>query len=300
MTTAMSIANAARFHDIHVSLEDRIATLTMDGAVAGGSLTHRMAGELVAALDMCDADEAVRVVILTATGRHFCVGAALAGGRFETAEKEAAERGEAATPRERGTWREPIGIISLRMMEMTKPIIVAMNGNAVGGGITLTLAADFRLAVPDAKFGFVFTRRGITPEGVSHWLLPRLVGFPVALDWMLTGRLFGAAEAVATGLVHSVHEPAHLPSAARAIATDLAENTSPIAVAATRQMLYRTPLAEPSEVHALESRLIKKLTRLPDATEGVKSFLERRQPAFSSTVADTIGELLPWGAERRP
>jgi enoyl-CoA hydratase/carnithine racemase len=272
---------------IAYDVSDAVATITLDRPHARNGYTPTMADELRSALDAADRDDEVRAVVLTGAGKDFCVGADLSGGGF------------ALTPSETQAallagWQEPAGRVTTRMYAMNTPVIAALNGAAAGGGLTITLAADFRLAATDSKLGFVFPRRGIVGEGCSHWLLPRLVGQARAMDWMLTGRVFGAAEALQAGLLHSVHPPRDLLDAAYALARGLVEHTAPVAVAVSRRLLYEAHTMTLDEVHALESRLVLALVPSADAAEGVTSFLQRRAPSFPGVVSKDLPPFLPW------
>lgn len=277
------------FGDGYTAIEygvlDRVATITLNRPHARNGYTLAMADELRAALDRADSDDQVRAVVLTGAGKDFCVGADLSGGGFDLTPGASADL---------TGWAEPAGRVSTRLYAMNKPVIAALNGAAAGGGLTITLAADFRLAATDAKLGFVFPRRGIAGEGCSHWLLPRLVGHARAVDWMLTGRVFGPDEALAAGLLHSVHPPGELLDAAYALAADLVANTAPVAVAVSRRLLYEAHTMTIDEVHRLESQLVLALVPSPDAAEGVTSFLQRRAPAFPGLVGKDLPPLLPW------
>ena len=265
---------------------DRVATITLNRPQARNGYTVTMARELRSAFDRADLDDDVRVVVLTGAGTDFTVGADLSGGEFAF---------ELERPPD--DWVEPAGLVSLRIFAMNKPVIAALHGAAVGVGSTVPLACDFRLAATDARFGFVFTRRGITAEGGSFWFLPRLVGLGVAMDWMITGRVFPASEALAAGLVHAVYEPDALLPAAYELAASIVANTAPVAVAVTRQMLYRaSPYQSLADEHRLESQLVRELAPRPDAAEGVTSFLQRRAPSFPSKVSEGLPQFLPWVA----
>ncbi|MFJ6088297.1 enoyl-CoA hydratase-related protein [Streptomyces sp. NPDC092369] len=279
------------YQQIRYELTGRVATITLDRPAARNGYTLRMAQELRDAFAHADADEEVRVVVLTGAGRDFCVGADLSGGGFDVD----AEGENDLPPLE----LEPAGSVSARMFAMNKPVIAALNGASVGAGATVPLAADFRLAAHDSRFGFPFTRRGIAPEGGSTWFLPRLVGLSTALDWTLTGRVFGAEEALRSGLLHSVHEPEALVDAAYALAHEIAEHTAPVAVAITRQMIYRvSALDSPDQAHRLETQLVSALTLSADAVEGVTSFLERRPPKFPGRIDDGLPSFLPWAGDK--
>ncbi|MFJ4783994.1 enoyl-CoA hydratase-related protein [Streptomyces sp. NPDC088794] len=279
------------YQQIRYDLTDRVATITLDRPAARNGYTLRMAQELLDAFAHADADEEVRVVVLTGSGRDFCVGADLSGGGFEVDGV-----GEEDLP---SLELEPAGSVTARMFAMNKPVIAALNGASVGAGATVPLGADFRLAAHDSRFGFPFTRRGIVPEGGSSWFLPRLVGLSTALDWTLTGRVFGAEEALRSGLLHGVHEPDGLIDAAYALAHEIADRTAPVAVAITRQMIYRlSSLDSPDRAHQLETQLVRLLTLSPDAVEGVTSFLERRPPKFPGRIDDGLPDFLPWAGDQ--
>ncbi|MER7863643.1 MULTISPECIES: enoyl-CoA hydratase-related protein [Amycolatopsis] len=273
------------YAEITYEVEDRIATVTLNRPEARNGYTIRMADELGDAMDRADRDEDVRVVILTGNGKDFSVGADLTQGGFDFDPETGPD----------AAWQEPAGRCSKRIFTMNKPVIAALRGAAVGGGVTITLSCDYRLASTDSRFGFVFVRRGIYPEGASAWFLPRLVGMGTALDWMISGRVFGAEEAKTAGLVHSVHEPEEVLGKARELAREIAATTSPVSVAVTRQLLYRMASAEsPFPVHELDSRLIGGLGASPDAVEGVVSFLQKRPPEFSMRVDTDQPPYLPW------
>lgn len=270
---------------IEYRVADRVATVTLNRPAARNGYTVTMADELRAAFGRADTDEDVRVVVITGAGRDFSVGADLSGGGFDLTQ---------GVPDDADLWNEPAGRVSTRIYAMNKPVIAALNGAAAGGGLTITLAADFRLAAADAKLAFVFPRRGIVGEGCSHWLLPRLVGQARAMDWMLTGRLISPQEALAAGLLRSVHEPQDLLPAAYELATDLVANTAPVSVALSRRLMYEAQTMTLEQVHRLESRLVLHTVLSADAVEGVTSFLQRRPPSFPGTVDKDLPPFLPW------
>ena len=271
------------YEHIEYAVADKIATVTLNRPDARNGYTVRMADELADAFDRADRDDGVRVAVLTGAGKDFTVGADLSGGGLDVS----------ASPD--GAWDEPAGRCSMRIFAMNKPVIAALRGAAVGAGSTIILPADFRLAATDSRFGYVFTRRGLYPEGASTWFLPRLVGMGRALDWMVSGRVFDAAEALAAGLVTSLHEPDEVLPAAYALARELITTTAPVSVAVTRQLLYRmSPLDSPFPVQRLDSRLIASCTTSPDAVEGVMSFLQRRDPEWSGTPGKDLPDFLPW------
>ncbi|WP_328529114.1 enoyl-CoA hydratase-related protein [Nocardioides sp. NBC_00368] len=281
----MDTSTVTDYSDITYEVSERIATITLNRPQARNGYTLAMADDLNAALDRADRDEDVRVVVLTGAGSDFCVGADLSGGGFDV--NEAVDDVSA--------WQEPAGRCSRRVFEMNKPVIAAMRGAAIGAGLTITLACDFRLGSTDSKFGFVFGRRGIFPEGGSAWHLPRLVGMTKAQDWMTSGRVFFAEEAQAAGLLTSTHAPTDVLDAAYELARDIRDNTAPVSVAVIRQMLnHLSGQPTPYLAHEVDSRLIAGLPTSADAVEGVMSFLEKRPPAFPTTVAEGLPSWLPW------
>ncbi|HWI27220.1 MAG TPA: crotonase/enoyl-CoA hydratase family protein [Stellaceae bacterium] len=281
------------FSEILYAVDDGIATITLNRPEKLNAFTNTMRLELLDAFDRIDADDAVRAVIVTGAGRAFCAGADLSAGAKTF---DYAARGAIAAEEQR---RDGGGTVSLRIFECRKPVIAAVNGPAVGVGATMQLPMDMRLAADGARFGFVFTRRGVVPEACSSWFLPRLVGIQQALDWVLTGRVFGAEEARAGGLVKAVLPLPELLPAARAVAREIAENTSAVSAAMARQMLWRMLGADhPMEAHKIDSRGIQAMGRSPDAYEGVASFLEKRKPHFTQQVSRDMPGFFPWWTER--
>jgi enoyl-CoA hydratase/carnithine racemase len=270
-------------------VDEHIATITLNRPDQLNAFTGKMMYELIDAFDQVDADDEVRAVIVTGAGRGFCAGADLSSG----GDTFAAGGSDIATKVE-GVPRDGGGMVSLRIFECTKPVIGAINGPAVGVGVTMTLPMDIRLASEHSKFGFVFARRGIVPEACSSWFLPRLVGISQATEWCYSGRVFGPQEAKEGRLVRSVHAPDDLLPAARAIAREIADNTAPVSVALTRQMLWRMLGADhPMEAHKVDSRGIASRGKSADAREGVVSFLEKRSPEFPVKVSDGLPEIFP-------
>ena len=271
--------------EILYEVTDHIATITLNRPERLNAFTGTMMHELIAAFDQVDADDDVRVVILTGAGRAFCAGADLAGGgrTFEHDESRSAS-----------AHRDGGGRVSLRIFDLRKPIIVAINGPAVGVGITMTLPADIRMATHGARIGFVFATRGIVPEACSSWFLPRLVGISRAMEWVATARIFSAAEALAGGLVRSLHEPDELMPAARALATEIASNTAPVSVALARQMLWRMlGASHPMEAHRMDSLAMTYRGASADAREGVTSFLEKRTSEYPDRVSADLPDIFP-------
>jgi enoyl-CoA hydratase/carnithine racemase len=277
------------YTQILYSVDDHVATITLNRPEQLNAFTGTMMREMVDAFDRIDADDDVRVVIVTGAGRGFCAGADLSGGGDTFA-----AGGSDVTTKVEGVPRDGGGIVTLRIFECTKPVIAAVNGPAVGVGVTMTLPMDIRLASENAKFGFVFARRGIVPEACSSWFLPRLVGISQATEWCYTGRVFGPQEAKDGRLVRSVHAPDDLLPAARAIAKEIVDNTAPVSVALTRQMLWRLLGADhPMEAHRVDSRGIASRGKSADSREGVVSFLEKRPPAFPVKVSDGLPDIFP-------
>jgi enoyl-CoA hydratase/carnithine racemase len=286
------------YQQIAYEVADGVATITLDRPDRLNAFTVRMQRELCAALDEVDADPDVRVVVVTGRGRGFCAGADLGGGgdSFDHGSDLAAKSG--VVTEADGRHRDEGGIVALRFFACTKPVIGAINGPAVGVGITMTLPFDVRLASTTAKVGFVFARRGIIPEACSSWFLPRVVGISQAMEWCATGRVFGAEEALAGGLVRSVHAPDELLPAAYALADEIASNTSAVSVAVTRALMWRM-LGEPHPMaaHRTDSVLMDQIGRGNDVREGVVSFLEKRPPEFPDRVPADLPAGYPWWTE---
>jgi enoyl-CoA hydratase/carnithine racemase len=271
---------------IRYEVDDHVLTITLDRPDRLNAFTPTMARELIEAFDRADADDEVRAVIVTGAGRGFCAGADLSGGgsTFDWRQRER----EGEIPRDGG------GRVTLRIFDCAKPVIAAINGPAVGVGATMTLPMDIRLAAEEARIGFVFARRGIVPEACSSWFLPRVVGISQAMEWVATGRVFDAREALAGGLVRSVHPAAELLDAARALAREIADNSAPVSVALARRMLWRMLGApHPMDAHRADSRAMFARGQSDDAREGVTSFLEKRPASFSDRVGDGLPDVFP-------
>jgi enoyl-CoA hydratase/carnithine racemase len=274
------------FQEIRYEVEDAVLTITLNRPDRLNAFTGTMASELIDAFDRADGDDDVRAVIVTGEGRGFCAGADLAAGG-DTFDWRGRESGE-GPPRDGG------GMVSLRIFESTKPVIAAINGPAVGVGVTMTLPMDVRMAVEGAKIGFVFARRGIVPEACSSWFLPRVVGISQAMEWTATGRVFSAEEALAGGLVRSVHAPDELIPAARELAREIADNAAPVSVALTRRLLWTMlGASHPMEAHRADSRAMFSRGQSADAREGVTSFLEKRAAEFPDRVSDGLPDVFP-------
>jgi len=277
-------------HPITQQLDDGILTVTLNRPDKLNAYTAQMGRELAAAFRRADEDDAVRVVIVTGAGRGFCAGADISGGAdsFGDAEKLFGSAGQARTARRTDGFVEAI-------FDCRKPSIAAINGAAVGVGLTLTLPMDIRLAAEGSKFGFVFARRGLVPEAGSSWFLPRIVGLPQALRWCTSGRVFDAAEAQRGGLVEQVLPPDDLLPRAREIAREIIDHTAPVAIALTRQMLWRfTADATPARALAVDGPMALHLGAGPDVREGVAAFLDKRAPAFPGRVSTDMPPQYPW------
>lgn len=276
------------FEDILLDIADGIATITLNRPDKMNAFTGRMMYEIIEALDITDADDNVKVVIFTGAGRSYCAGADLSSGG------ETFAKGGSDVQTKQGVPRDGGGLVSLRIFNSLKPVIGAINGAAVGVGVTMTLPMDIRLASDTAKFGFVFAKRGIVPEACSSYFLPRLVGIQQATEWVFTGRVFPASEALSGGLVRSVHSGDDLMTVARGLAREIADNTAPVSVALSRQMLWRMlGASHPMDAHRVDSRGIMERGRSADSKEGVVSFLEKRDAHYPDKVSDGLPAIFP-------
>jgi enoyl-CoA hydratase/carnithine racemase len=273
-----------QFEHIRFDVNDRIATITLCRPEALNAFTAQMGAELLDAFDRTDADDDIRAVIVTGEGdRGFCAGADLSAGAATFADDSSNGDNETEAP------LDPGGLVAIRIFRSLKPVLGAINGAAVGIGATLTLPMDIRLAATSARFGFVFARRGLVPEGASSWFLPRIVGISRALEWSYAGQLLSAEEVRDAGLVRSLHAPADLVAAAHTLALTLTESSSPVSITLTRQMMWRMLGAnDPTEAHRIDSRALYALGGTADVREGIASFLERRPPQFTSRVSSDI------------
>jgi enoyl-CoA hydratase/carnithine racemase len=277
------------YEQITTETSDGVFTITLNRPDRLNAWTAQMGQELRTAFDRADADDEVRAIILTGAGRGFCAGADLASGAdtFDYRKHESA-----------GPARDNGGEFTLRVFESTKPVIAAINGPAVGVGATMTLPMDVRIAAEDARIGFVFARRGIIPEACSSWFLPRIVGISRAMEWVSTGRVFSAQEALDGGLVRSLHPKDELLDAARALAREIAENAAPVSVALARQLMWRMLGAEhPMLAHRADSRGMVARGQSADAAEGITAFLEKRPANFTDRVSKGVPDIMPgWSA----
>ncbi|GAC1484535.1 MAG: crotonase/enoyl-CoA hydratase family protein [Solirubrobacteraceae bacterium] len=274
------------FSEIRYEVADQVLTLTLDRPDRLNAWTPTMGNELAAAFDRADSDDDVRVIVMTGAGRAYCAGADLAagGGTFDWRERQQGD----AVPRDGG------GRFALRIFTSTKPVIAAINGPAVGVGLTMTLPMDIRLAAEGAKLGFVFARRGIVPEACSSWFLPRIVGISQAMEWVASGRVFTAEDGQAAGLIRSVHPPGELLAAAHELASEIVENTAPVSVALARRLMWTMLGAgHPMEAHRADSRAMFSRGQSADAREGVNAFLAKRPAVFSDRVSAGLPEIFP-------
>ncbi|MEQ3549911.1 enoyl-CoA hydratase-related protein [Pseudonocardia nematodicida] len=289
----MTSTDAPPHPQIRYEVTGATAVITLDRPDRLNAFTPTMADELVAALDTVDADDDVRAVVLTGAGRGFCAGADLDRGTETFAGEPAGGPGAHGTVD--GVARDLGGVVALRIAASHKPVISAINGPAVGVGATMTLPSDVRIAADTARFGFVFARRGLVPEAASTWFLPRIVGISRAMEWVATGRVFGAEEALAGGLVSRVVPPAELLPTALTLAGEIAEHTSAASVALSRRLLWAMlGAADPWEAHRLETLAIDELGRGGDVAEGVSAFLEKRPARFPDRIADRMHLVPQW------
>jgi len=273
------------FEQILYDVVDGVCTVTLHRPDRLNAVTSRMIQELLEAFDRADADDAVRAIIVTGSGRAFCAGADLSAGgaTFDRGTTRAEDH------------RDGGGQVALRIFDLKKPVIAAINGPAVGFGVTLTLPMDVRLASTAARLGFVFARRGVVPEACSTWFLPRLVGMSQAAEWVLTGRVFSAQEALAGRLVSRVVVPDALLPTARALAREIADHTSAVSVALARQLMWKLLGADhPAEAHRLDSQAMFWTGRSDDAGEGIRAFLEKRPAKFPLRPSADMPPFYPW------
>ena len=276
------------YQDITLDIADGIATITLNRPDKLNAFTGKMMHEIIDAFDRTDSDDSVKAVIVTVAGKGFCAGADLSSGGDTFAKGGSDIQTKQGVPRDGG------GLVSLRIFNSLKPVIGAINGAAVGVGVTMTLPMDIRLASENAKFGFVFAKRGIVPEACSSYFLPRIVGIQQATEWVYTGRVFPAQEAKDARLVRSIHSPDDLLPAARELAREIADNTAPVSVALSLRMLWRMlGASHPMDAHRADSRGIQSRGRSNDSKEGVVSFLEKRAAVYPDRVSDGLPDIFP-------
>ncbi|MFG6198768.1 crotonase/enoyl-CoA hydratase family protein [Nonomuraea sp. JJY05] len=288
----MNISSRTDFTEIEYEVADQIATVTLNRPERLNAFTFTMRRELISAFDRADADDGVRAVVVTGAGRAFCAGADLSGGgdTFARGAHPDSADGELVD----GVPRDGGGTVALRIARSLKPVIAAINGPAVGVGLTMTLPMDVRLASAQARFGLVFARRGIVTEAASSWFLPRIAGIAQAMEWAATGRVFPASEALEGRLVSRVYPPDELLPAAYALAREIADNTSAVSVAAIRRLMWSgLSVSSPWEAHAADSRIMAELGGAPDTVEGVTAFLEKRRADFPMRVSEDLPPGVP-------
>ena len=289
------------FETILYDIKDKVLTVTLNRPERLNAFTGQMMDDLIEAFDKAGKNDEIRVIIVTGAGRGFCAGADLGAGANTFNREVRNNRGETEGIKDNPEWmRDGGGRTTLAIFDCPKPIIAAFNGPAVGVGVTMTLPMDIRIASEEARFGFVFARRGLVPEAASSWFLPRIVGISKALEWTFSGKVFSAEEAKDGGLIRSVHPANKLMDEAYKLAQEIIDNTSPVSVALTRQMLWKMLGADhPMEAHKVDSQLIYELGKAEDAKEGVNSFLEKRSPKFPSKVSRDMPKFFPWWKNRK-
>ena len=295
----MAATALKEFEQIKLEKEDGIGILTLHRPDNMNAFTGKMMQEMIEAFDITDADDDIRVVIVTGHGeRAFCAGADLSSGAKTFDYDKRSSSGEPGRTSEEDIRRDGGGRVTLRIFQSLKPVIGAINGAAVGIGVTMQLPMDIRIAADTARFGFVFNRRGINPEAASSWFLPRLVGIQQALEWCYTGRVFPAQEALDGGLIKAIYPQAELMNEAKKLAREIADNTAAVSNALTRQMMWRMlGASHPMEAHIVDSAAIYSRGKTEDAREGVMSFLEKRQPTYPVKVSDGMPSFFPWWDE---
>jgi enoyl-CoA hydratase/carnithine racemase len=283
------------FEHITYQVADRILTLTLNRPDRMNACTVQMYEELIAAFDRADADDDVKAIIVTGAGKAFCAGADLERG----ADTWGANSKLTDMSKQERYIGNGGGRIVRRMFDCHKPIIGAINGAAVGVGITMTLPMDIRLAVKGAKIGFVFASRGIVPEACSSWFLPRIVGISKALEWCYSAKIFRTEEGLAAGLFRSLHEADELLPAARALAKEFVDNSSAVSMTLTRHMMWRMlGASHPLEAHEVDTAAMNALGQSSDAKEGITAFLEKRPASFKDKVTQQLPKFFPWWKDR--
>jgi enoyl-CoA hydratase/carnithine racemase len=284
------------YDTLRYEIADRILTLTLNRPDRMNSFTGRMADELIDAFDRADADDAIKVVIVTGAGRAFCAGADLERGGDTWGKHSEHLAAQAKSERYVG---DGGGRVTRRIYDFNKPVIAAINGPAVGVGLTMTLAMDIRLATPNIKMGFVFAGRGIVPEACSSWFLPRIVGISKALEWCYAARVFRSEEGREAGLLRSLHEPDALLPEARKLAREFIENASAVSIAMVRQMMWRMLSApHPIDAHEIDTAALAAMGKSADAREGITAFLEKRPAQWQDRVSKDLPAFVPWWTDR--
>lgn len=261
------------YQDIRFDVEDGVAVVCLNRPEALNTFTGRMGQELEEAYRFCDEDDAIRAVVLTGAGSAFCAGADMTAGEETFANRRESMPEFTASP------------VGMPAFEVRKPVIAAMNGHAVGIGLTLALQCDLRFVAREGKYGVLQVRRGVMPDALSHWTLPRLVGMARAAEILLTGRKFTGQEAVELGLASRALPADEVLPTALETAREIAVQTAPLSVAVTKKLLWQSGELTPREVEFYETELHHHLMGRPDSAEGVKAYLERRAPRWTGSVA---------------
>lgn len=288
----MTNTRAMDLRETTYAVDVGVATVTLNRPDKLNAFTARMMKELLYVFADIDRNDAARAVIVTGAGRAFCAGADLSSGGATFDSDAAGDHSGLSGHRDGG------GRVALAIYGCRKPVIAAINGHAVGVGITMTLPMDMRVVAEDAKCGFVFTRRGIVPEACSSWFLPRIVGLTKASELCLTGRVFRAGDEAASGLFNYVVPAGEVVAKATQLAREIADNTSAVSVALAKSLLnHGMGERDPQSVHLVDSKCIHWTGRSADAYEGVQSFLEKRRPRFSMSAWSDLPEFYPWWSE---
>ena len=279
------------YQDIRYNVANHILTLTLHRPERMNAWTLRMKDEMLHALARANADDDIRVIVVTGEGKAFCAGMELVRPEGNIFGYDIPQGDELNI----NEIRDSGGELSLALYNSNKPVVAAINGAAVGIGITMTLPMDFRIAAEGAKLGFVFSQRGIVPEACSSWFLPRVVGMQQALEWVLSGDIFTAEEGKEAGLIRSLHPKESVLEAAYALAEKLMRKSSPTAVALARKMLWRNPnFDHPMHAHQIDSRLMYITSERMDGRDGFGAFLEKRDPVFTAKVSSDLPETPFW------
>jgi len=278
------------YKTIHFTEDDSIGLITLNRPEKLNAFNAKMMAEMLDVFDLIDSKDSIKAVIITGEGRAFCAGADLSAGAdtFNSEFDTSAEFSEDFR-------RDSGGILTLRMYNCLKPIVIACNGDAVGIGASLQLAADIRVASTASRFGFVFAKRGIVPDACSSWFLPRIVGVSKALELCFSGEIFSAEDALKFGMVNYLFEPDELMNASKEIAKKLFSNTAPVSVALTRHMIWDMSSAtSPEDAHIIDSKAIDSRGASKDAAEGVMSFLEKREAEYKNKISTDMPSFFPW------